>query len=186
MPGKRKHTPPCSSEELFVAEKKWGHRGKIAVVDMVFLVSYRVFCIHHRPGKFLFEARKVLQMISFRWWSCTLFSSLKWGPTSRIGFATRAAIYRSLRTLRARNRKKVSKRVFLGVCRKVSKNTRKSLKTSIFGHFWVFLDFFRYFWGLFCGPPKRPFLRLFCDFGPGGSGDSCEWRLGSQHRISNC
>ena len=36
---------------------------------------------------------------------------------------TRAAIYRSLRALRARNRKKVSKKVW----RKVSKNTRKSL-----------------------------------------------------------
>ena len=36
-------------------------------------------------------------------------------------FATRAAIYRSLRALRARNLKKVSKRVFLGVWRKVSK-----------------------------------------------------------------
>ena len=42
--------------------------------------------------------------------------------------ATRAAIYRSLRALRARNRKNVSKRVFLGVWRKVFKNTRKSLK----------------------------------------------------------
>ena len=29
---------PCSSEELFFAEKNGGHRGKISVVDMVFLV----------------------------------------------------------------------------------------------------------------------------------------------------
>ena len=36
--GKRKHTPPCSSAELFFAEKNWVHRGKISVVDMVFLV----------------------------------------------------------------------------------------------------------------------------------------------------
>ena len=37
--GKRKHTPPCSSAELFFAEKKKvGHRGKISVEDMVFLV----------------------------------------------------------------------------------------------------------------------------------------------------
>ena len=35
---KRKHTPPCSSAELFFAEKYGGHRGKISVVDMVFLV----------------------------------------------------------------------------------------------------------------------------------------------------
>ena len=42
---------------------------------MVYLV-FMGFCIHHRPGKFFFEARKVLQKILFRWWSCTLFSSL--------------------------------------------------------------------------------------------------------------
>ena len=30
--GKRKHAPPYSSEELFFAEKKGGHRGKISVV----------------------------------------------------------------------------------------------------------------------------------------------------------
>ena len=94
--------------------------------------------------------------------------------------ATRAAIYRSLRALRARNRKKISKKVFPGVGRKVPKNTRKSLKIPIFGPFWVFLDFFGLFLGLFCRPPKRPFWRLFCDFGPGGPGDSCKWRLGSQ------
>ena len=95
--------------------------------------------------------------------------------------ATRAAIYRSLRALRARNRKKVSKKVFWGVGRKVPKNTRKSLKIPIFGPFWVFLDFFGYFLGLFCRPPERPFLRFFCDFGPGGPGDSCKWRLASQY-----
>ena len=99
--------------------------------------------------------------------------------------ATRAAIYRSLRALRARNRKKVSKRVFWGVWRKVSKNTRKSLKIhqkntqkgpkiDLFRLFRVFFETF------LLTPPKRPFLRLFCDFGPGGPGDSCKWRLGSQ------
>ena len=37
--GKRKHTPPCSSAELLFAEKKiGGHRGKISVVDIVFLI----------------------------------------------------------------------------------------------------------------------------------------------------
>ena len=54
FPRKRKHTPPCSSAELFFAEKKWGP-------------------LHHRPGKIFFEARKVLQKIFFGWWSCTLF-----------------------------------------------------------------------------------------------------------------
>ena len=37
--GKRKHTPPCSSAELFLAQKNGGvNRGKISVVDMAFLV----------------------------------------------------------------------------------------------------------------------------------------------------
>ena len=36
--GKRKRTPPCSSAELFFAERNGGHRGTISVVDMVFLV----------------------------------------------------------------------------------------------------------------------------------------------------
>ena len=40
--GKRKHTPPCSSAELFLAEKNGVHRGKISVVDMVswFLIGF--------------------------------------------------------------------------------------------------------------------------------------------------
>ena len=93
--------------------------------------------------------------------------------------ATRAAIYMSLRALRTRNRIKVSKKVFSGVCRKVPKKYPKSLKipkkirksVGIWGLFRAFL-------GLFCIPPKRPFLRLFCRFGPGGPRDSCTWRLG--------
>ena len=93
-------------------------------------------------------------------------------PVFLILVATRAAIYRSLRALRARNRKKVSKRVFSGVCRKVSKNTQRSLKIPKKypkrSDFSVFLDFFGYFWGLFCRPPKRPFLRLFAIPGPDG------------------
>ena len=32
---------------------------------------------------------------------------------------------------------------------------------------------------------KRPFVRLFCDFGPGGPGDSCKWRLRSQYSDTN-
>ena len=62
--GKRKRTPPCSSEELLFAEENGGHRGKIEVVDMA-LLAFIGFCIYHRPGKFFFEARKVLQKISF-------------------------------------------------------------------------------------------------------------------------
>ena len=103
----------------------------------------------------------------------------------RICIAIRATIYRSLRALRAQNRKKVSKRVFSGVRKKVPENTRKSQKIPKIGLFGVFFDFFGYFGGLFCGPPKRLFLRLFCDFGPGGPGDSCKWSLRSQdlHRL---
>ena len=41
--GKRKRTPPCSSAELFFAEKNGAHRGKISAVDMAFLGFYRVF-----------------------------------------------------------------------------------------------------------------------------------------------
>ena len=100
-----------------------------------------------------------------------------------VKFATRAAIYRSLWTLRARNRKKVSKKVFLGVRRKVPKNTRKSQKIPKKVRKLVFFDFFGYFLGLFCAPPKRPFLRLSCDFGRRGSGDSCKWLLGSQCKV---
>ena len=38
LSGEKNHTPPCSSAELFFAEKNGVHRGKISVVDMVFLV----------------------------------------------------------------------------------------------------------------------------------------------------
>ena len=46
------------------------------------------------------------------------------------------------------------------------KNTQKGPKIGIFG-------LFGYFLRLFSRLPRRPFLRLFCDFGPGRSGDSC-------------
>ena len=44
---------------------------------MVDMVSWFFggFCIHHRPGKFFFETRKVLQKIIFQWWLCTFFFS---------------------------------------------------------------------------------------------------------------
>ena len=62
---------------------------------------------------------------------------------------------------------------------KKSKNTEKIPKKIRKS---VFLDFFGYFLRLF-SRPKRPFLRLFCGFGPGGPGDSCKWRLGSQTKT---
>ena len=42
----------------FSSLKKGGHRGKISVVDMVFLV-FIGFCIDHRRGKIFLWARKV-------------------------------------------------------------------------------------------------------------------------------
>ena len=75
--------------------------------------------------------------------------------------------------------KKVSKRVFWGSAEKspkIPEKVKKYPKKSNFGSF----DFFGCFRGPLCRPPKRLFLRLFCDFGPGGPGDSCKWLLGSQ------
>ena len=63
---------------------------------------------------------------------------------------------------------------------KKSKNTEKIPKKV---RKLIFLDFLGYFSRLFSRPPKRPFLRLFCDFGPLGPGDSCKWRLGSQFYL---
>ena len=46
--------------------------------------------------------------------------------------------------------------------------------------------FFCTFWSIFgdflAGPQNHPFWDFFyfCEFGPGGPGDSCKWRLGSQ------
>ena len=45
------------------------------MVDMAFLV-FIGFLYPPLAWKVLFEARKVLQKIIFRWWLCTLFSSL--------------------------------------------------------------------------------------------------------------
>ena len=59
---------------------------------------------------------------------------------------------------------------------KKSKNTPKSRKKCIF-------RLFEYFQRLFCGPTKRPFVRLSCDFGLRGPGDSCKWRLGRNCRT---
>ena len=49
--------------------------------------------------------------------------------------------------------------------------------------FGVFFDFFWYFRGLFWRPLKSFFLRLFWDFGPGGTGDSCKSSLGWQANV---
>ena len=84
--------------------------------------------------------------------------------------AIRATIYRSLRALRARNPKKVSKRVFLGVCKKVPENTRKSQKIpekypnlDFFGCFSTFSGIFGDF---FADPQKDSFRDFFGISGP--------------------
>ena len=71
--GKRKHTPPCSSEFFFFAGKNGGHRGKISVVDMI-LGGFVGFFYPPPVWKVsLFEARKVPQKIFFWWWVAYVF-----------------------------------------------------------------------------------------------------------------
>ena len=74
------------------------------------------------------------------------------------------------------------KKGLLGGLQKSPKKYPKKSKNTNFRTFLGIFRLFRFFLGLFCRPPERPFLRLFCDFGPGGPGDSCitKWRLGSQ------
>ena len=63
--GKRKHTPPCSSAELFFAEKNGVHRGKISVVDMGFPGFYRVFVSTTGLESFSFRPEKFSKRFSF-------------------------------------------------------------------------------------------------------------------------
>ena len=57
---KRNHTPPRSNEKLFSAERNRGRRGKILVVDMVFLVFFSGLRVDHRRGRF-YRGQKVIQ-----------------------------------------------------------------------------------------------------------------------------
>ena len=56
------------------------------------------------------------------------------------------------------------KKSLLWVCKKVSENTRKSQQIRQKIQLWVFFDFFGYFRGFSCRPPKRLFLRHFLPF----------------------
>ena len=92
----------------------------------------------------------------------------------------RAASNRSLQALQARNRKKVSNRVFLGSAEKSPKMPEKFKSTPRSPKICI-SRLFRVFSGTSLrAPPNRPFLRHFCDFGPSGPGDSCKWRLRPQ------
>ena len=122
-------------------------------------------------------------------WSVHMnFSRNSYGPmalkVSRI--ATRAAIYRSLRALRARNRKKVSKQVFWGVCRKVPKNTRKSPKIPKKVRKSVFWDFFGYFRDFSADPPKDLFWDFFAISGPEGPETPVNGGSGRNSRTDPC
>ena len=84
-------------------------------------------------------------------------------------------------------KKSLKKGLFLCVREKLPEKSPKKLKLKIpleIGLFGVFFDFFGYFRGLFCGPPKRLFLRLFCcDFGLGGPRDCCNRRSGRKSQV---
>ena len=72
---KKKESIHRSSKELFFAPKKGGHRRKISVVDMVFLVF--IGLLYPPPAWQVFLLRqKSSPKEFFRWWSCTYLSSL--------------------------------------------------------------------------------------------------------------
>ena len=73
--GKRKHTQsPAPVRNFSLPAKNWGPKREDFGGTYGFPDFYRVF--HHWRGKFFYEAKKVVQKIFFRWWSCTLSSSL--------------------------------------------------------------------------------------------------------------
>ena len=78
-----------------------------------------------------------------------------------------------------KSQKSLEKSLFGGP-QKSRRKVEKYPKTPKFGFFGVLFDFWGYFRGLFCRPPKRLFSRFFWDFWPGGPGDSCKWSPGSQ------
>ena len=88
--GKRKHTPPCSSAELFFAEKKWGPQRKDFGGGYGFPGFYRVFVSTTGPESFsLLRPEKFPKRSSFgggcvRFFLpceiCPEFSPIFWGP----------------------------------------------------------------------------------------------------------
>ena len=79
--------------------------------------------------------------------------------------------------------KKISKKGHFGGPQKSLKKYPEKSKNTDFRTFLGIFRFFRVFSGTFVQTRKKTFLRFFCDFGPGGSGDSCKWRLGSQPEM---
>ena len=116
----------------------------------------------------------------------TVLSETIFGPLPRKNLATQATIFRSLRALRARNPKKVSKRVFLGVCKKVPENTRKVEKypkkypnLDFSGTFQLFAGIFGDF---FADPQKDSFRDFFGISGPEGPETPVNGRLGFEKK----
>ena len=84
--------------------------------------------------------------------------------------------------------KKVSKRVFWGVCKEVPENTRKSRKIPDKVQIWVFFRYFSTFLvfsGTFCRPPRKICSRLFGISGPEGPEIPVNGRSGTGSRRRN-
>ena len=75
--------------------------------------------------------------------------------------------------------KQSQKESFWGSAKKSPKIPEK-VKNNPQSPIFCIFSFSGYIRGLFWQTPKKLFLRNFCDFGPGGPGDSCKWSLGSQ------
>ena len=76
-----------------------------------------------------------------------------------------------------KSQKNLKKRLLGGLLKSPRKYPKKKPKMPTFGPFLDIFRHFRVFFGTFLETPQKidPFLRLFCNFGPG---DSCKWRLG--------
>ena len=76
----------------FSLPKKWGPQKRDFGIRYGLPGFYKVFRIHHRLGKFLSGARKVLQKILFRWWYCTPFFLLSISYTPMCGSSITSCI----------------------------------------------------------------------------------------------
>ena len=71
--GKKKPYTALLQCRTFLCRKKMGSTEERFWWWIWFPWFLQGFCIHHRPGMFFFEAKRVLQKIFFRWWLCTPF-----------------------------------------------------------------------------------------------------------------
>ena len=70
-----------------------------------------------------------------------------------------------------------------GLQKSLQKYPKKSKNTD-FRTFLSIFRLFRVFLGTFLQTPEKTFFETFCDFGPGGPGNPCKWRLGSQPFVN--